>query len=106
MRAAEAKNPAIGRLTRHPITDQPIEGHTLSCWPELLATAEAAHAHWPEFPFIGWDLVHTSEGIFVLEGSCLWGGTLAQISGSPPLGLTPFADIYLSLIKNGSAVRA
>jgi hypothetical protein len=106
MRAAEAKNPAIGQLKQHPISGHPIEGHMLSCWPELLETARAAHPHWREYPFIGWDLVHTSEGIFVLEGSCLWGGTLAQISGSLPLGLTAFAEIYLSLVKNRTAVRA
>jgi hypothetical protein len=96
LRAAEAKDPAIGRLTRHPVTGQQIEGVKIAAWSELLNTALSAHQTWPDFPFIGWDVVHTSTGIYILEGSCIWGGYLAQISGSAPLGCTHFPDIYLA----------
>lgn len=96
MRAAEAKDPNIGRLTHHPITGQQIEGFTIKDWRALLAAAVDAHAAWPDFPFIGWDIVHTSRGIYILEGSCIWGGYLAQMSGSAPLGSTSFPAIYLA----------
>ncbi len=96
MRAAEAKDPAIGRLRLHPTSGAVIEGFVVKQWDELLATSLKAHMQWPEFPFIGWDLALTNEGIFILEGSCLWGGTLAQMSGSAPLGLTRFPEIYLA----------
>jgi hypothetical protein len=95
LRAAEAKAPEIGRLIVHPVTGQQIEGFVVKEWDDLLATAMVAHHQWPEFPFIGWDVAHAAEGIFILEGSCLWGATLAQMSGSSPIGLTPFASIYL-----------
>lgn len=96
LRAAEAKDPGIGRLWHHPISGQRIEGYVFEDWPAVLRLALQAHEHWPEFPFIGWDIALTTEGCCLLEGSCLWGGTLAQMSGSPPLGLTPFPAIYFA----------
>jgi hypothetical protein len=96
LRAAEAKDPAIGRLQQHPLTGQKIEGFVLKEWHAVLELALKAHEHWPEFPFVGWDIALTNEGCCLLEGSCLWGGTLAQMSGNPPLGLTPFPAIYLA----------
>ncbi len=94
LHAAESKHPGLSRLTRHPVSGQIIEDFLVPRWTEMVADVIAAHAHWPEFPFIGWDVSDTSDGIFFLEGSCLWGGFLAQMSGSRPLGLTPFATIY------------
>jgi hypothetical protein len=99
LRAAEARDPAIGRLVRHPVTGQQIEGFKVEAWSALLNAALLAHKAWPNFPFIGWDVVHTSEGIYILEGSCIWGGHLAQISGSAPLGRTHFPDIYLAHLE-------
>ena len=94
--AAEAKEPAIGRLVRHPVSGRQIEGWRIASWSSVLATALAAHVHWAEFPFIGWDVAVTDGGIRLLEGSSLWGGTLAQMSGSAPLGLTAFPEIYFA----------
>ncbi|HWA87437.1 MAG TPA: sugar-transfer associated ATP-grasp domain-containing protein [Opitutus sp.] len=94
--AAEAKEPAIGRLVRHPVTGQQIEGFRVPSWGAILESALAAHAHWAEFPFIGWDIALADDGIRLLEGSSLWGGALAQMSGSAPLGLTAFPEIYLA----------
>lgn len=96
LRAAEAKDPAIGRLERHPITAQKIEGYVLKDWRAVLGLALEAHAHWPEFPFVGWDIALTPDGCRLLEGSCLWGGALAQMSGNSPLGLTAFPSIYFA----------
>jgi len=94
LHAAESKHPGMGRLVRHPVSGQPIEDFPVPRWEEMVALTTAAHAGWPDFPFIGWDVSDTSEGLFFLEGSCLWGGFLAQMSGSRPLGLTAFNDIY------------
>jgi hypothetical protein len=103
LHAAGTKHPRLGRLARHPLTGRPIEGAVLPGWPALLALAVAAHAGWPEFPFIGWDIAPTADGPVVLEGGCLWGGYLAQMSGNPPLGLTPFPAIYLSHLRRRAA---
>lgn len=94
LNAAESKDTAAAPLTHHPRTGQPIAGFAVPRWSEMVALACTAHAAWPDFPFIGWDVSDTSSGLVLLEGGCLWGGYLAQMSGSPPLGLTPFGHIY------------
>lgn len=105
LHAAESKVPGMGRLTRHPVTGQVIEDFMVPRWREMVALVTAAHAHWPDFPFVGWDLSDTNEGLFFLEGSPLWGGFLAQMSGSRPLGLTPFATIYqANLAQRGATL--
>lgn len=93
--AAEAKDPAVGRLDTHPMTGQQIEGHVIASWPDIRALALRAHEAFPEFPFIGWDIVDSDHGLLLLEGSTLWGGNLAQMSGSAPLGGSRFAELYL-----------
>lgn len=93
--AAEAKDPGVGRLDLHPMTGQPIEGFIVDAWPEIRALALRAHEEFAEFPFIGWDIAHSNLGLVLLEGSTLWGGYLAQMSGSAPLGASRFASLYL-----------
>jgi hypothetical protein len=96
LRAAESKDPQIGRLSRHPLTGQVIEGFKIPDWDRVLRTALGAHEPWQKFPFIGWDVVSTTQGLYILEGSCIWGGYLAQMSGSAPLGATRFPELYLA----------
>ena len=105
LRAAESRNPALGRMTHHPVSGQPIEAHPVPRWAELQALALRAHDAWPDFPFIGWDLCDTGEGILLLEGGCLWGGFLAQMSGSLPLGQTAFTPIYHAHLKHRAGLR-
>ena len=105
LHAAESKHPGLGRLVRHPVSGQVIEDFIVPRWTEMIEQVTTAHAHWPEFPFVGWDVSDTADGLFFLEGSCLWGGFLAQMSGSRPLGLTPFATIYqASLARRGAPI--
>lgn len=105
LHAAESKHPGLGRLTHHPVSGQAIEDFLVPRWNEMVAQVITAHAYWPDFPFIGWDVSDTNDGIFFLEGSSLWGGFLAQMSGSRPLGLTPFASIYqASLAQRGASI--
>jgi hypothetical protein len=105
LHAAESKDPGMGRLRRHPVSGQIIEDFAVPRWNEMVAGVIAAHAHWPDFPFIGWDVSDTDDGLYFLEGSSLWGGFLAQMSGSRPLGLTPFATIYqANLAQRGASI--
>ena len=105
LHAAESKHPGMSRLTHHPVSGQLIEDFVVPRWNEMIAHVTAAHGCWPDFPFIGWDMSDTSEGLFFLEGSSLWGGFLAQMSGSRPLGLTPFAAIYqANLARRGASL--
>jgi hypothetical protein len=94
LHAADCKDPARPRLVRHPHSGQLIENFPVPRWNAIRDLACRAHEAWPEFPFIGWDISDTSDGIFLLEGGYLWGGYLAQMAGSAPLALTPFATIY------------
>lgn len=106
LHAAESKDPRLGRLIRHPRTQQQIEGFLIPRWEEMRELVAKAHAAWPEFPFIGWDLSDTSDGLVFLEGSCLWGGFLAQMSGNRPLGLTSFGRIYQSQLAHRADSRS
>jgi hypothetical protein len=94
LHAATSKDPAMPAWHRHPGSGQVITGFVVPRWAAMLALVSAAHTTWPNFPFIGWDVADTSTGLVLLEGGCLWGGYLAQMSGNPPLGLTPFPAIY------------
>ena len=85
------------------MTGQQIEGHVISSWPEIRALALRAHEAFPEFPFVGWDIADSDHGLLLLEGSTLWGGNLAQMSGSAPLGGSRFAELYL---ENLHAINA
>ena len=106
LHAAESKDPRLGRLVRHPFSGQQIEDLAVPRWAEMCALACRAHAAWPDFPFIGWDLSDTTAGLRLLEGGCLWGGYLAQMSGSPPLGLTPFVPIYEAHLAQRRGVQS
>jgi hypothetical protein len=50
-----------------------IGGTSLPYWPELKATAEKTHLHFPDLLTIGWDLVLTTDGVKILEGNINWG---------------------------------
>ena len=106
LHAAGSKDPALGRMERHPLSGQQVRDFPVPHWEELKSLALRAHEAWPDFPFIGWDISDTPEGLYLVEGGCLWGGTLAQMSGGLPLGRTAFAPIYHAHLAQRARVPA
>lgn len=106
LHAAGSKDPSLGQMERHPLSGQQVRDFPVPHWDELKSLALRAHEAWPDFPFIGWDISDTPEGLYLVEGGCLWGGTLAQMSGGRPLGRTAFAPIYHAHLARRANVSA
>lgn len=83
-----------GRFDRHPDTNAPITDRLLPGWGEKVALTLAAHRTLPWMPFIGWDVVESDDGLFLLEANAFWGADAAQLPGAVPLGRTAFPAIY------------
>jgi hypothetical protein len=62
----------------------------LEGWPEMKRIACLAHRCAPSIPNIGWDIIHTTEGVFIMEGNLFFGADIVQIAG-PLLGETYYA---------------
>ena len=86
----------LGEFPTHPSTEAPIANRVLPGWPEMLALALRAHRSVPWMPFVGWDIIDTTEGVQVLEANAYWGGDALQAPGAPPLGSTRFPEIFFA----------
>ncbi len=91
--AAFSYVPAVEKHCTHPDTGAVIEGARLDCCPDVLELALKAHRSFPEVVSIGWDIVYTTKGVYLLEGNTLWG-----LDPGLFLGRTPYVrtclDIY------------
>jgi hypothetical protein len=90
----------LGDFPVHPDTGAPIENRILPGWKEMLELALRGHRTYPWLPFIGWDVVDTTDGLLLLEANAYWGGDCVQLPGARPLGLTRFPEIYLECFKH------
>lgn len=97
--AAQAKDINRGLHLRHPATGAPIEGRTIPTWSALAELACRAHAACNWMPFVGWDVVDSTEGPMLLEANAYWGGNLCQMSGHRFLGETTFPAIFLAHLQ-------
>ncbi len=94
--SAQSKAIERGIHRRHPRSGAPIEGRVVPNWPAVAALARRAHAACAWMPFVGWDIVDTTEGPTLLEANAYWGGNLCQMSGHRFLGETEFPTIFLA----------
>jgi hypothetical protein len=85
----------LGDFPVHPDTGAKIADQAFAGWEEMKALAIRGHRTYPEMPFIGWDVVDTTDGVLLLEANAYWGGDCVQLPGATPLGKTRFAEIYL-----------
>jgi hypothetical protein len=93
-------------VDRHPDTGALFAGKTLPQWREIVEVAVRAHAAFPQFAFVSWDIAPTPGGPSIIEGNH-HGGTVAfqEINGRP-LSQTPFADVVLANLQmKRAAVR-
>lgn len=86
--------PAAENYHAHPETGAPLAGEVLPFWEESKAACLRAHTLAPTLNTIGWDVVLTSDGPFILEANLRWGGRVLQIALREPLFLSAFADYY------------
>lgn len=92
--AALALTVTDGVARVHPDTGAPIEGFPIPLFHEACALTLRAHATFPAFAFVGWDVALTPDGPVLLEGNTLWG--LPEL---PPLGETKFAECVLAHLQ-------
>lgn len=94
------REPILGEFPVHPDTKAPIENRILSGWSEMLGLALQGHRTLPWLPFIGWDVVDTTDGVMLLEANAYWGADSLQLPGATPLGRTRFPEIYLQCFEH------
>ena len=75
--------------------DLPVLPH----WDTVLRHTKVAHQACPNFVFIGWDAAFTEHGPMLLEGNASWGADDYQRLRGAPLGLTKFADILATRLR-------
>lgn len=56
-------------VSRHPDTEAPIEGTVVPRWSQVQAELLRTLENLPEFLYVGWDVMVTEEGFWVLEGN-------------------------------------
>jgi hypothetical protein len=95
LREGVAKDPSRGTFKRHPDSGAMIEGTQVPHYDEAIALALRAHAAFSWVPTVGWDIVITPDGPYLLEANPDWCYELAQIVPDMPLGATPYAEVFL-----------
>jgi hypothetical protein len=85
---AIARDIRRGTWDRHPDTDAPITGIEMPHIGEIVGLCLRAHALFPEFRSIGWDVPLTTQGPLLLEANALWGVEMIQMVHGLPLGPT------------------
>ena len=60
-------------ITKHPATNQQIEGIKLPYFDEAVALAVRAQLHIPQLRTLGWDIAITPEGPVIIETNVFWG---------------------------------
>jgi hypothetical protein len=96
---AESGRMEKGAMASNPKTGARFEGRLVSQWSEMKAKALAAHReHLGFMPAVGWDLVATDRGVFILEANAVWNGNLAQLWGRAPLGETVWPEVMMAAL--------
>lgn len=76
--------PRAGRLewhSTHPDTGAQIEGRRVEQWATIREELVALAARLPFLPYIGWDIIATDDGFFIVEGNNRSDVNLIQIHG-------------------------
>jgi hypothetical protein len=63
------------KYKNHPITNSEIVGVNIPYWDKVINLVNNAATHMPQIRTIGWDIVLTNKGAFLLEGNHNWDKT-------------------------------
>ena len=66
-RASAGVGLAARMIDAHPVTGRTFEGFQLPFWEDLRRMAENAHALFPEYGLLGWDIAVTENGPVIIE---------------------------------------
>jgi hypothetical protein len=91
-----------GSFDTHPTSGAPITGFALPLWSDAVALALRAHDCFPWVPFVGWDVVISSDVPRLLEANMTWSAELYQRPQGKPMGSTQFTQVYLEHYRSGS----
>jgi hypothetical protein len=97
---AITKSLTAERVDCHPDTDCKIAGVRIPYWDKVVQLCLQAHAGFPDFAFVGWDVAVTETGPVLVEGNLNWGVESMQRAHDLPLGKTHFAEDYMLHIKH------
>ena len=77
----------------HPLTGGQISGRILPCWQEVIALAVRAHAAFPEWAVIGWDVGILDHGPCLVEGNKGPDVDIIQRTARGPIGSGRFGEL-------------
>lgn len=90
---AYSYDPVCAGYDAHPVTGAGITGVILPDWPAAVALAQQAHALFPGYVFVGWDIALTPQGPHLLEGNAGWDVVTVQKPQGVGLAQTRFAEL-------------
>ncbi len=97
------------RTDYHPDTGVKIAGFRIPFWDEAIKLCLEAHAAFPSYAFVGWDVAVTEDGPVLVEGNLPWGVESLQRGHCRGLGETTFPGAVISHISRckffGSLLR-
>lgn len=68
-RCAQGTGPGYAHVETHPVSGARFEGIQLPHWDDLHGLVQEAHALFPEFGVIGWDVAMTPDGPMIVEAN-------------------------------------
>lgn len=97
--SAQTKYLGALRTEFHPGNGRKIAGFRIPFWREGIRLCLDAHAVYPAYAFVGWDVAFTAEGPILVEGNLEWGVESLQRAHYGPLGETFFPEAVLARIE-------
>lgn len=94
---ATSRNREFGYGDVHLQTGQPVRGRRIARWDEIKHLAIRAHRFAAGVPSIGWDVIDTDSGLYIMEANLYWGVDISQVAG-PFLGETLYPAAVLAAI--------
>jgi len=98
--------PDVGWCEIHPDTHAKIRGRPLPCWWETLALARRAHAAFPRWAVIGWDIAILADGPVLIEGNGGPDVDILQRCYRQPLGDSRFGELLRSHVRRVLPARS
>ncbi len=96
---AMTKDLDSNRSDFHPDTGRRIAGFRLPHWRRAVQLCLEAHAVFPDYAYVGWDVAVTERGPLLVEGNMRWGVESMQRAHYGPLGETRFAESMILQVR-------